>query len=327
MNRDRFIRQRRTDWRALEQLLSRLRNLRASRWTGRDISNLSRLYRSVCCDLSLVQSREWGYRLELYLNDLVARGHSCLYRSRPGSLRSLIRFVIHEFPQLLRYHWRFLLAAAVLFGLPFVAAGIVAATDPVLAERLVEQDHLVAAVDMYSGENFSSVDLDFTDSRTMMTGFYINNNVGIAFRAFALGILAGVGTVCILLFNGLTLGCITGYLIHHGCSDNFFRFTISHGSFELTAIMVSGAAGLLIGWGIVHPGQRTRLDSLRYHGSQAIRLAFGAGVMLGFAAAIEAWFSPLPIAPLFKYLVGSLSWIVVFVWLVFGGREVTSRAN
>ena len=63
---------------------------------------LARLYRPVCCDLLLVQSREWGRRLELYLNDLVAQGHSCLYRSRPGSIRSLLKFVAHSFPMLLR---------------------------------------------------------------------------------------------------------------------------------------------------------------------------------------------------------------------------------
>ena len=72
MNRERFIRQRRADWQQFESLISNLRGRRQRTWGSQDISNLSRLYRSICYDLSLVQSREWGARLEQYLNDLVA---------------------------------------------------------------------------------------------------------------------------------------------------------------------------------------------------------------------------------------------------------------
>jgi uncharacterized membrane protein SpoIIM required for sporulation len=327
MNRDRFIRQRRDDWQKLEALLSRLRNMRASKWSGPEIESLSRLYRSVCCDLSLVQSREWGHRLELYLNDLVAQGHSCLYRSRPGSIRSIVHFVIIGFPRLLRSHWQFFAAALVLFVAPFTIAAVTSVVDPVLAERLVDQEQLQAAVESYSTAHYQHIDQDYTNSRSLMTGVYIWNNIGIAFRAFSLGVLAGVGTVGILLFNGLTLGAVTGYLIHHGCSDNFFSFAISHGSFELTAIVVAGAAGLLMGWGIVHPGDRTRLNSLKHHGSEAIRLAFGAGVMLAIAAGIEAWFSPLPVSHVFKYIVGTILWIIVVAWLGFAGPEATDDEN
>jgi hypothetical protein len=72
MNRERFIRQRRGDWQLFEQLTARLRGRRTSRWQSQDVAELSRLYRSICYDLSMVQSREWGARLEQYLNDLVA---------------------------------------------------------------------------------------------------------------------------------------------------------------------------------------------------------------------------------------------------------------
>lgn len=327
MNRDRFIRQRRADWRELESVLDRLRDLRTSKWSGQDIETLARLYRSVCCDLSLVQSREWGRRLEVYLNDLVAQGHGCLYRSRPGSVRALIQFVIHGFPALLRLHWKFFVVSLALFGIPFVTAAVIAGVDPVLAERLVDQHSLQGAVEMYQEELYGQVDVAYADDRSAMTGFYIQNNVGIAFRTFALGILAGAGTVCTLLINGLTLGAVTGYLVHAGVADNFFSFVISHGSFELTAIVVAGAAGLLMGWGIVHPGKRTRLDSLMHHGSDSIRLAFGAGVMLLIAAGIEAWFSPLPIPHAIKYVVGTMLWVLVVVWLVLGGQEGSIDEN
>ncbi len=112
MNRERFIKQRRSDWQEFEMLISRLRGSRQRTWASRDVADLSKLYRSICYDLSLVQSREWGGRLEQYLNDLVAQGHNALYRSAPKSLSVVWDFFADEFPRTFRrriglflWHW------------------------------------------------------------------------------------------------------------------------------------------------------------------------------------------------------------------------------
>ena len=106
-----------------------------------------------------------------------------------------------------------------------------------------------------------------------------------------------------------------------GYSNNFFSFAISHGSFELTAIVVAGAAGLLLGWGMIHPGNLTRRESLRVHGIDAVKLAAGSAFMLLIAAFIEGYFSPMAIPDIIKYVVGTILWIVVYVYLVHSGRS------
>lgn len=322
MNRERFIRQRRGDWQQMEGLLSAMQAQRKSRWSGREVTRLSTLYRSVCYDLSLVQSREWGARLEQYLNDLVAQGHNCLYRSPPRSLDKVLEFLSEGFPQLLRERRVFFFVSLALFVVPFLAAMLLAAIDPVLAERLVDKTAMEQSGESYSKEFYSKIDSSYAEQRSLMAGFYVWNNVGIAFRCFALGGFFGVGTVVTLLFNGISLGAITGYLINQGHSDNFFSFAISHGSFELTAIVVAGAAGLLLGWGMVHPGRLSRIESLRVHGMDAVKLACGAGFMLVVAALIEAYFSPMAIPHSIKYVVGTFLWITVYIYLVHGGRGV-----
>ncbi len=118
MNRERFIRDRRADWRSFESLVSRMRTTKQSRWASQDVANLSRLYRSICYDLSLVQSREWGARLEQYLNDLVAQGHNCLYRTPPKSLAAVGQFFAFGFPRLLRKKSIAFLIAFALFVVP-----------------------------------------------------------------------------------------------------------------------------------------------------------------------------------------------------------------
>ncbi|MEZ6124783.1 MAG: stage II sporulation protein M [Planctomycetaceae bacterium] len=320
MNRERFIRKRRQDWQHFEQLLNRLKARRLGRWSGGDITRLASLYRSICYDLSLVQSREWGARLEQYLNDLVAQGHNCLYRSPPRSLDTVLSFLAGGFPEVLRKRKHFFFVSLALFLVPFLISMIVGIIDPVLAERLVDKAQMEGAGESCSKEFYKRMDVEFAEQRSMMAGFYVWNNVGIAFRCFALGAFCGVGTVVTLLFNGIALGAITGYLVNQGRADNFFSFAISHGSFELTAIVVAGAAGLVLGWGMIHPGELSRRESLRVHGIDSVKLALGAGFMLGIAALIEAYFSPMPIPHTVKYLVGTLLWCLVYIYLTFGGE-------
>lgn len=327
MNRERFIRQRRTDWQKFEALMGRLKLARHSRWRSQDIADLSRLYRSICYDLSLVQSREWGARLEQYLNDLVAQGHNCLYRSPPKSVTAVAEFLGSGFPCLLRKRkWSFLTALA-LFAIPFLVSTVVGAVRPDLAELVVGQEALESAKENYSQEHYSEFNDEYTSDRSVMAGFYVKNNIGIAFQAFALGAFIGIGTAVILLSNGIAIGMVTGFMLSLGdpVTENFFSFVITHGSFELTAIVIAGAAGFVLGRGLLFPGNMTRLASLRHHGGESLLLALGAGAMLAVAAMIEAFFSPLPIDPRIKYLVGTSMWVLVVLYLSRAGRHNQHR--
>lgn len=325
VNRERFIRQRRADWQTYESLLLRLKSNWFSKWSSSDVAELSRLYRSICYDLSLVQSREWGQRLEQYLNDLVAQGHNCLYRSPPRSLQTIWHFVAAGFPRLLRKRIGSFLIALAMFLVPFIGGSIVGALRPDLAELVVGHEALESIREMYGESFYESFDDKFAGQRTQMAGFYVFNNVGIAFKAYALGIFLCVGTAFILLSNGISIGMMTGFVIsEEQLRNNFFSFVITHGSFELTAIVIAGAGGLVLGQGLLFPGNRTRVDSLAEHAVESLQLALGAGIMLGIAALIEGYFSPMPIPHVIKYVVGTFMWILVILYLTMAGRGITA---
>lgn len=326
MNRERFIRQRRSDWQRFETLVSRLRATRQQKWASRDVSDLSRLYRSICYDLSLVQSREWGSRLEQYLNDLVAQGHNALYRSAPKSLSVIWDFFAYDFPRTFRRRIGAFSLALALFLIPFLVSTLVARQRPDVAEMIAGKESLEAASQNFGEELYADMDAKYAGQRSAMAGFYVKNNTGIAFQAYALGAFIGLGTCFILLSNGISIGMVTGYILSAGppTTENFFSFVISHGSFELTAIVISGGGGFVLAHGILFPGQRTRLDSLRHHGLESLKLALGAGAMLAIAAMLEGYFSPLPISAGIKYLVGSCLWLLVISYLSFAGRGGTA---
>lgn len=166
-----------------------------------------------------------------------------------------------------------------------------------------------------------------SDTDFAMFGFYVMNNVGIAFRTFALGLVVGVGSLFILVFNGLMIGAAAGHLTTLGYGETFWPFVSGHAALELTAIAVSGAAGLLLAAALLAPGQRRRRDALRENALEAVKLVAGALAMLVLAALIEAFWSGATVTdPLIKYLVGAIWWVLLILYFAFAGRVGTDAA-
>jgi uncharacterized membrane protein SpoIIM required for sporulation len=160
---------------------------------------------------------------------------------------------------------------------------------------------------------------DGTDA--MMASFYVYNNVGIAFRCFATGILFGLGSIFFLVYNGLLIGVVAGAVGAAGHGRNLFTFIIGHGAFELTAIVISGAAGIAMGYALVDTGPRTRWESLRAKSGDLFRMIMGAALMLLVAAFIEGFWSPSAILPQVKWGVAGGLYVLVMSYLVFAGRS------
>jgi uncharacterized membrane protein SpoIIM required for sporulation len=157
-----------------------------------------------------------------------------------------------------------------------------------------------------------------------MFGFYIKNNISVAFRCFAGGMLVGLGSLLVLFFNGMFMGGIAGHLTRLDYVDTFYPFVIGHGSFELTAIVFSGAAGLGLGYSILNPGQLSRLDSLRQAGRAVVPMLYGIVLMLVIAAFLEAfWSSSASLSIGVKYSVGAFLWVLVLLYS-FSGRRYES---
>lgn len=320
MNKRQFLKQRRKSWQEFETLLARRRTEK--------VSTFSRLLRELSNDLATIRSRDWGQDLVDHLNSLVARGHSTFYSAPPTNLSPIIRFLTTGFPQLFRRRFGYFLVAAALFFIPGGLAWAVIQLNPALAPRLISPEQLEQYDAMYSeashpdseDEEDQTAWFQFGEDRAAMAGFYVQHNVGIALQCFARGLLFGVGTIYTLLYNGIAIGAVGGYLLAQGHGNRFLSFIISHGSFELTAIAVSGGAGLMLGDALVHPGNRTRLEALRVQGLEAVQIAGGAAVMLIIAALIEGFWSPAPIPALFKYSAGGVLWLLVFLYLGLAGR-------
>lgn len=281
-----------------------------------------KVYREVCQHLSLATARQYSPDLIQNLNSLSLRGHKHLYQARAVSIRAILKFFTTDFPVAFRKHWRYQLAAGLMLFGPMLALIIAIQFSPPLVYSVMDYDSVQTMEYMYdpASERFGR-ERD-ADSDFLMFGFYIYNNVSIAFRTFAGGILGGIGTMFFLLFNGVYIGAVAGHLTAIDYGEPFWSFVIGHGAFELTAIFICGSAGLMIGYALWAPRRRTRLQALQHAAKEALPLIFGSAAMLILAAVIEAfWSSTNWIGFNTKFIVGGIYWVLVILYFAFMGKK------
>ncbi|MCA9542467.1 MAG: stage II sporulation protein M, partial [Myxococcales bacterium] len=282
-----------------------------------EIAEIAGLYRSVCSDL--MRARALGCQLDLiaHLDGLTARAHDALYGTRPYRIDRVWTFLSEGFPKVVRRSWRPVALASLLFYGPLLITAIGTLIHADLAAAILPKAMLRAMAQSYA-EGFDGRDFG---ADSTMAGFYVYNNIGIAFRCFATGVLFGLGSLFFLVYNGLVIGAVLGYVIHLGHGGNILTFICGHGPFELTAITISGAAGLKMGWALVATEGKSRIASLRAQAPDLVQLVLGAAVMLAIAALIEGYWSPSGLPAPVKWAASAVFSATLITYFVFAGRR------
>ncbi|SEK62262.1 Uncharacterized membrane protein SpoIIM, required for sporulation [Roseateles sp. YR242] len=282
---------------------------------------LAARYRRVCEHLALAQSRAYPIHLVARLETLAQDAHQLVYRRQDYGLAALGRLLRVELPGAVRAQHRYVWLAFVLFTLPLALSFALAWHSPDFALRVLEATQLRNYESMYGDGRESIGRIREAASDWQMLGHYIFNNIGIGFRCFGAGILAGVGSAFVLVFNGLQIGVVAGHLQRAGLGHNFWPFVATHSAFELTGIVLSGAAGLRMGLGWLMPGRLSRVEALKAAARAAVPLVYAAFFLLLIAAGFEAfWSSAAWVEPWVKFVVASLCWALVLLWLCLMGR-------
>ncbi|MEM8983849.1 MAG: stage II sporulation protein M [Pseudomonadota bacterium] len=280
------------------------------------------LYRQICHHLSLARARCYSLGLQQRLNELALDGHRHLYRSRTPYLSAILRFLANDFPACFRDHGRFMAVSALLLFGTMLGMGIAIQMKPDLVFAMLDPGTVASVEAMYDPANrVLGRERESTDN-IVMFGFYIYNNVTIGFQTFAGGLAFGLGSMFYLVFNGLSIGAIASHLTGVGYTETFWTFVAGHSSFELTAIMIFGGAGLAIGYAAVAPGRESRWQAIRNKTLQVMPLVYGGAIMLLIAAFIEAYWSSTTWPPAtVKYSVGLALWAVHGIYFGLMGRR------
>lgn len=320
MKQSAFEQQFRGDWQAFEQQLAALEALRPGARRALTLAQFPARYRQLCHHQAL--ARERGYSLSLIeqLDALVLRGYRQLYRPRLPIGKPLREFLLAGFPRAVRDQWPWQLASLISFVGAALLLWWLVREQQEMVYSLLDVGSVEEMESMYSPQASHRSTRDSEDDITMF-GFYIYNNIGIAFRTFAGGLLFGIGALIVMLFNGSYFGAVAAHLTNVGYHEPFFTFVIAHGAPELTAIVMAGGAGLKLGWALLAPGPLRRVDALRQAAQAALTIMYGVFLLLLLAAFIEAFWSPRLFAPSIKYAVGATLWLLLFAWLALAGRQ------
>jgi uncharacterized membrane protein SpoIIM required for sporulation len=316
-----WIEQRKNNWSRLEALLDQVRTDRLSALSRADLRDLGLLYRQAAADLSVVRADPSSRALEHYLNRLVGRAHNFVYSGRRVSFWSLWEFLAHSYPRLLRrllpYVW---LSTAVLLG-TFGLGMLIQMLRPDFAA-------LMLGPGMMDKINHHEMWTDAVLSmKPQAASGIMTNNITVCFITFAAGMTAGLGTLFLLFNNGLQIGTVLACCAQHKMAGSLLAFMVSHGALEIPSIILSGAAGLRLGAGILFPGQLRRRDSLARAGAEAVQLVSATIPLLIIAGSFEGFLSPTHAPVAVKCAVGAVLFTGLVLWWSEGGRKLAATAT
>ena len=324
-----FVTRNRPDWDELEQLLARGRRS-VGRLSPQELNRLDVLYRRVAIHLAQVRTRTRDERLAAYLNHLAAAAHSLIYLPpRQGVFSKIALFAALGFAECVARNWRVHAISAALLVVGALLA-YHATTHDVLAayalappgdsrlpgtppERLLQ--YLNGGQDQGAGY------------KSMFASFLFTHNLKVGLVAMGLGVLAGVPTVLLMLYNGMILGAFISLHMKAGLGLQVWAWILPHGITELTATALCGGVGLLLGRAVVSPGLKTRAEALVDAGAEGGRTVIGVAGMLVLAGFIESFVRQSHLSTNERFVYAALTGAF---WIVYFGQGFfwsTSRAD
>lgn len=320
MSAEQFVHERRPAWDRLTGLVERLYRDGPRRVPGREINELLHLYRDVSADLARLRALDADPGLVREINRLVTRAHGQIYRhgwrGHPG--RGLLRFILVDYPRLFRSTWRYTLASfAITLAFALMGYFSVQHRPDVVADILGGAD-----AELRGEKSAEDIQSRFRKiAAPELSSLVTTNNIMVALNAFALGVTFGVGTVYTLIVNGSMVGGMAGAYARGGAAADFWLTIMTHGTLELSAIIIAGGAGLIIGYALWCPGQRTRRRALRDEAGRAVRLALGLIPAFMLAGFLEGFVTPRTDMPAaVKVGLGVAVAAVYWLYLLLGGR-------
>jgi uncharacterized membrane protein SpoIIM required for sporulation len=336
----RFRKEREATWQQLEALIAKIdRHGRAS-LTAEECLALPRLYRATLSGLSVARAISLDVNVVRYLEGLVLKSYMHVYGSRTRIVDAVRQFFLVLWPQAVRSMWiAAFLAIFVLTG-SWIGAHHLVSRNPEWYYTLVGSDPRspTASAELLCSTVYEKIppkgvcakemkktgltDSNENEALSVFAAFLFTHNASISLLAFALGFAFGIPTILLLFFNGAMGGGMTAVFAAKGIGYDFYAWLAIHGTTELLAIALCGAAGLHMGSAAAFPGDRSRLDALAFAGRKAAIVAMGGVVMLAIAGLLEGFGRQLIQSAEIRYAVGGVMLLFWIVYFTFGGRRI-----
>lgn len=321
---DRFRLERESDWRRLDDIVMRLEKGRLRSISDDDIAELPALYRTAASSLAVARETSLDKATLAYLEGLVLRAWYQVYGPRRGFIAWLRQFLAGGWARAVRELWLDVCIALAAMIAGAVAGWMLVARDPDWYYALVPAEMGGVRAPGASREALAEtlkVESE-TGGLSQFAAYLFYNNASVSILVFALGFAFGVPSLMLLVHNMALLGAMLWLYHSVGLLPDFLAWLAVHGTTELSAILLAGAAGLHVGRQMAFPGQRGIMEATAAAGRRAAVVMVGVVVMLILAALLEAF--PRQLAG--SQMRTAIGVLMAFFWLLYFGLSGRRRA-
>ena len=268
-------------------------------------------------DLAYAQTHYPRSNTARYLNNLAAQVHQAIYRNKKEDRGRVSRFWKVELPRLYYEARRPLLYAFLIFVLSMGVGALSTAHDDTFARLILGDAYVNMTLDNIERGDPMGVYKDMQQSDMFFAITF--NNVRVSFLAFVLGLLASVGTGFMLFYNGVMVGAFQYFFYQKGLLLTSFLTIWTHGTLEISAIVLAGAAGLVMGNSLLFPGTYPRGESFRRGARRGLKMVIGLVPIFIAAGFLEAFVTRLTEWPMVVKLaiIGSSACFIIYYFIIY----------
>jgi uncharacterized membrane protein SpoIIM required for sporulation len=313
MKETRFIAQNKEKWLESENLLKA---------SVKDPEKLGNLFTQVVDDLSYSRTYYPNRSVRVYLNKIAREYFSIIYSHQKEKRNKFKIFWLDELPQIVIHSKRQLLISLFVFLFSALIGIFSASKDPQFTSSILGESYV-----SMTKENIEKGD----PMAVYKTGHQVDmflgitlNNLMVAFRTYVFGIFLSIGTLAILLYNGIMVGCFQFFFIERGLFLESALTIWLHGTLEISSIILAGGAGLTLGSGLLFPGTYSRLQAFQISAIRSLKLMIGITPIFVLAGIIESFltrYTDVPDALRFFLILLSaifiIGYFVIYPWLKF----------
>ncbi|WP_342251464.1 stage II sporulation protein M [Sphingomonas sp. OTU376] len=323
----RFREERTVDWLELEQRILEIERGRARTLSDEDLLELPVLYRAALSSLSVARETSLDADLVAYLEALCARAYFVLYGVQPPLRRRIAAFFLSGWPLAMRSIARETLIAVLMMALGAVAAYCLVASDPSWYHSIVPEGLAGGRGPQSSAAELRQGLYDGGGSGLLgaFATYLFTHNSQISLMCFALGFAFGVPTLLLLVYNGCILGAFMAVFASKGLALPLSAWLAIHGTTELFAIAIAGAAGIRIGMALAFPGKLSRTAATAKAGRTAALAMIGVVLMLAVAGVLEGVGRQVITSDVIRVAIGGtalLGWLAYFYLIPVRGEAL-----
>lgn len=300
-----FLKQNSEKWQSFEQLLKNPK--------GETADTIADLYIKVSNDLAYAQSNYPESKTASYLNDLAVKAHNTLYSNKRADAGTIANFWKQEVPEIFSHRQKELLIAFIVFIIA-ISIGVISS---MLEETYVRNFFGDAYMNM-TLENIEKGDpLAVYKKESMMNMFFkiTLNNIRVSFFVFVLGMFTAIGSGLLLLQNGIMVGAFLHLFAKYALLKEALLVIFIHGTLELSAIVIAGTAGFVLGNSFIFPGTYSRLDSFLKGAKESAKMITAlipVFILAGFLESFVTRYTEMPLVLSLSIIVGSAAFILYY---------------